>query len=883
MGKDIYRAIADQLGKANQGPSPTYLEDSAKTVYTTFSCAGVSEGSPEMVSFRKTERGVAYVAAGLVALMGVLVMAAWHAHWVFILQLTPGLVPMQYNTALGFFVTGLSLLLVPHDKTRKAGLLFAVFAFVFAGLTGLQYVVKADFGLDRLFFEAPYVQTRTSHAGRMAPNTALLFMMTATAVMFLRFGKAGGWRLNASLVLGIFVLLVSVIALAGYLAGIEAAYSWWGMSDMAPQTALAFLLCGVALYGQCRHILRREDSGTIRHWMPVYAALAGIVMTLLITQGVLYFDKRFAVQIVNRATQRTAQLVKMEMRHILSLRHTQVRWSPDNEKRTAKDWREEAAGFLADNPDYLSVALYDKNMALRAASPPEAEDRWKSVPESLLGGARGKQIYAAGRMEMEDGRKAALFVIPLHTKGKNDGFLATAYDIDGVMPGILNVRDENATFSYAITDAEGKAVFASAVMEGASRSPWGVSQASPVDVPGLGWEVRVALENLNRQNGNLALLVVICGTMFSFLLANAMRQADKIQRYQRRLESVMDNIVDGLATIDDKGIVQSYNKACERIFGYGANEVIGQNVSMLMPDEHAVRHDGYLESYKATGVGKIIGVGRELEGRRKNGAHFPLELSVAEVRLGGQRIFSGIIRDISERKAAETALQRSHDELEQFAYVASHDLKAPLRGIDNLASWIAEDLEDVMTPDAAEKFDLMRSRVKRLETLLDDILRYSRAGRITDLPEKVDVGGLLEAICVPLATENIRLEVATGMPVLHTHRTPLEQVFSNLVLNAIKHHDREDVSVRVTCRDRGTFYEFGVIDDGPGIPPEFHERVFQMFQTLHPRDKREGSGLGMAIVKKLVEWQGGKIWIVSQEGARGTEVRFQWPKAGGAD
>lgn len=783
---------------------------------------------------------------------------------------------MQYNTALGFLATGLALLLSQQKRTQKAGLAFAGFAFLFAGVTGLQYVVRANFGIDTLFFD-PYVQTRTSHSGRMAPNTALLFMMTSTAVMCLHLLKTPNWRNNTGLILGIIIVLVSAIALAGYLAGIEAAYSWWGMSDMAPQTATGFLLSGIALLGQCRQALREADSGVMRHWMPVYAALVGIVMTLLIAQGILYFDKRFAVQIVNRATQRVAQLVKLELRHVLALRHTQVRWSPDSMKKTAKGWQEEAEGFLEGNPAYLSVALYDSKRAFRAAVPPGTESRWQSVETERLKSARGKSLYAVGRLEMENGRQAALFILPLRTRGKTDGYIAAAYDIDTVMPEILNVRDDKTAFSYEIADAEGKVVYTS-VRADVAASPWGIQKAAPVDMPGLGWEVRVALEKLDQQNGNLALLVIVCGTMFSLLLANAMRQAANIHRYQRQLEAVMDNIVDGLATIDERGIVQSYNKACERIFGYSPAEVIGQNVRVLMPEDHATRHDGYLENYKKTGIGKIIGVGRELEGRRKNGSLFPLELSVAEVRTGSLRIFSGIIRDISERKAAETALKRSHDELEQFAYVASHDLKAPLRGIDNLATWIAEDLEDVMTRDVAEKFDLMRSRVKRLETLLDDILRYSRAGRIVDQPERVDAGELLGSICVPLVTDSISIEVADGMPVLHTHRTPLEQVFSNLILNAIKHHDQDEVSVVVTGRDRGARYEFSIADDGPGIPAEFHDRVFQMFQTLHSRDKKEGSGLGMAIVKKLVEWQGGKIWIVPQESARGTEVRFIWPK-----
>src|SRR5690606_21520780 len=154
------------------------------------------------------------------------------------------------------------------------------------------------------------------------------------------------------------------------------------------------------------------------------------------------FDKKFAVQVVNRATQRVAQLVKLELRHVLALRHTQVRWSPDNAQKAADDWREEAAGFLAGNPDYLSIALYDSKMRLRAAEPPESENGWKGIAAARLQKAKGKPLYAAGRMEAQKGRQAALFILPLRMKGRNNGYIATAFDIDKVMPEILHVRDD---------------------------------------------------------------------------------------------------------------------------------------------------------------------------------------------------------------------------------------------------------------------------------------------------------------------------------------------------------------------------------------------------------------------------------------------------------
>ncbi len=234
-------------------------------------------------------------------------------------------------------------------------------------------------------------------------------------------------------------------------------------------------------------------------------------------------------------------------------------------------------------------------------------------------------------------------------------------------------------------------------------------------------------------------------------------------------------------------------------------------------------------------------------------------------------------REFAERQAVELA--RSNAELEQFAYVASHDLKAPLRAIDNLSSWLEQDLDSMLEGDNREHMQLLRGRVGRLERLLDDLLAYSRVGRAQVDIESVDCGALVKEISNLLEVPpTFTMSVAEDMPVLETARGPLEQVFRNLVGNAIKHHDRADGHIDVSVTDRGEFYEFRVADDGPGISPEFHDRAFQMFQTLRPRDEVEGSGMGLAIVRKLIESQGGRIRVESENENRGAAFCFAWPK-----
>jgi signal transduction histidine kinase len=235
-----------------------------------------------------------------------------------------------------------------------------------------------------------------------------------------------------------------------------------------------------------------------------------------------------------------------------------------------------------------------------------------------------------------------------------------------------------------------------------------------------------------------------------------------------------------------------------------------------------------------------------------------------------------------EHKAEELArlaraLEASNRELDQFAYVASHDLKAPLRGIANLSQWIEDDLADRFTEESHEHMRLLRGRVHRMEALIDGILQYSRAGRTHTAPERVDTAALLDEVVDLIAPPaGVEVVVHPGMPVLHTERLPLQQVFMNLVSNAVKYggtHARVQVSAG---EGEGGVCQFTVRDNGPGIAPQYHERIFAIFQTLEARDKVEGTGIGLSIVKKMVESRGGRVWVESAPG-EGAAFHVLWP------
>ncbi len=237
-------------------------------------------------------------------------------------------------------------------------------------------------------------------------------------------------------------------------------------------------------------------------------------------------------------------------------------------------------------------------------------------------------------------------------------------------------------------------------------------------------------------------------------------------------------------------------------------------------------------------------------------------------------------RQEAERAAHEKTieLQRINTEVERLFYAVSHDMRAPLRGVHNLAEWAVEDLQAGDHESVHNHMSALRGRIERLERMMNDLLTYARVGRVEKDVEEVDVQALMgELTTLASLPDGFALEARGPLPTITSVRTLLIQVFLNLIGNAVKHHDQSTGVVAIEATDQGAMVEFRVIDDGPGIPERYRERVFELFSTLKPRDSVEGSGMGLAFVQKVVRSFGGHIAIVGPEG-RGTTFAFTWPK-----
>jgi PAS domain S-box-containing protein len=419
----------------------------------------------------------------------------------------------------------------------------------------------------------------------------------------------------------------------------------------------------------------------------------------------------------------------------------------------------------------------------------------------------------------------------------------------------------------------------------------------------------------NRQQINadamwLGIAVGVLGTGISIRLlrqlATEMRSRELRLRESRNLiEAIVANVVDGVMVIDTRGRIETFNHAAAKMFGYSANEVIGWQWQKLLDTEaEDTQKLLFYESDSSISAPPFTiessstnGQIWQAMGQRKNGELFPIEISMNNIALDDDRI--AIVRDITERQQAAAKLQakateltvlnnslnltnrslvESNRELDRFAYITAHDLKAPLRAIASLSEWVEEDLDDALSPETRSQMQLLRRRVYRMQALLNSLLEYSRAGRTQSLIATVDVRRLLDKIVNTLnPPATFTIEIVNSMPTFAARWQPLEQVFSHLIDNAIRHHPTKMGIVKISVLDLGNYYEFAIADNGDGIEPQYQKRIYTIFQTLKARDLQENVGAGLAIVRKIVTAEGGAIELESTSGS-GAIFRFTWPK-----
>jgi PAS domain S-box-containing protein len=365
----------------------------------------------------------------------------------------------------------------------------------------------------------------------------------------------------------------------------------------------------------------------------------------------------------------------------------------------------------------------------------------------------------------------------------------------------------------------------------------------------------------------------------------------EIEQAQQKFKGLLESAPDAIVIVREEGVIHLVNNQCENIFGYCKHDLIGQKVELLLPERFRTKHPGHRQLFFDNPRARPMGAGLELMGRRKNGEEFPVEVSLSPLETEEGLLVTAAIRDISEKKRLEkeireanvtlekkvqqrtAELESKNKELEQFAYVASHDLQEPLRTTSSFVELIRKQYQGKLDEHADKYIEYVIQASDRMKTLIKDLLDYSRIGREKKF-EQVDCNVIFGEVMADLAKvikENKAVIIAGNLPVVNAFKTELKLLFQNLISNSIK-FQKPGVApkIEISSYKENGYWQFSFRDNGIGIEKQYQQRIFIIFQRLHNRSVYEGSGIGLAHCKKIVELHGGTIWVESEAGKGST-------------
>ena len=753
--------------------------------------------------------------------------------------------------------------------------------------------------LDGLFI--PLTGFSLDHRdGAMSSLTSACLCLLSLSIFFSADVKSqqGHWQNWISLTLIFYVVFLVTIALSGYFLNLILAYTWMGMR-MSPHTAMALLVLSILVFmlnvKLALQVIYRTSVKQRFLFGGVAVFLFGAMVFIILQQQINYVDNINQRAIVNLAKMENPNfsdlqnLIKTEYEvkelilvliggfalvcvllfsgifFSLTYQLKQLSRLLLDSTRSGLDDATKIP-YLGDATEFGVIADSINSFVDLNKSQQRLQLRLQKIIESMPNGIM--TINQLGVIDLVNDQLCMIFEYNRNELlGKELTLLVpTALQYPALQTSYFQQSEErliNSRYELAGLTKSGRQVILEMSVSSVESEQGMQVLISVVDIT----EKKTTEKNLalSREKFDVA--------------SKTIQQLDSLRA------SIVEYSEDAIISKTLAGNVTSWNKAAEKMFGYSQQEVLGKNVKELIVVPGKLKE--YEELFQQVVQGEVI-INHQLKALCKDGSTIDISVSLSPIRdeKGNIVSISSIKRDISKTiksanqlLAHQKELERSNKSLETFAYVASHDLKAPLRGISQLTSWLEEDIRDNKFESVSETSQKIKIRIKRMEALLDDLLAYYRVEKMQGFYKSMDVRqSVIDIFHMNNNKPGLRLEIENELPVFVTYVTPIEQVFSNLISNAIKHHDKSNGVISIAAKEvNDDWYEFSVFDDGPGIDPQFHQRIFNMFQTLRPRDEVEGSGMGLALVKKIIEQYGGQVNIDSE--SRGSRFYFTWPKS----
>lgn len=750
-----------------------------------------------------------YISLVIISL-GLAVIWGWVFEISWLKSLLPGAATMKANTAVAFIAAGWALCLQVKEQAGQKTSLVARGCALFVALIGLvtlaEYGLGVNGGIDQILFPDPATPA-VSFPGRMSLITAVDFTLLGLALSLLDIKSRKLYR--PAQLLAVFVAGIAFLALVGYLYGVESLYKIGPYSSISVHTALGFVLLGLAV------LFIRPQQGLMKIVLADTAGgltirrLLPVVIVMPVVLGALrLWGQR--VGYYDTSFGLTLMVVSMIVLMVV------VIWLTATSLHYIDIHREQTAHALQQTEESFMKIFYNNPVAISVTS--LSDGKFVEVNDSAI------RFYGYDREELIGHTTLEL--------------------------GIFPHADERARIVDAIKEQGTIHNF-----DATLRSKDGVAH-----------DVLVSSE-LIEFNDEPHILGMV------YDITDRKKAEDRFRR-------VVEAMPTAIVMVDEKGRIGLANARAREMFGYSAEELVGKSIESLVPERFRSTHSHLRKGYFEGPQARPMGAGRELFGLQKDGREIPIEIGLNPVQMPGELFVLASIIDITERKRMEADvrtsmadLERSNKELEQFAYVASHDLQEPLRMVSSYMQLLSRRYQGKLDSDADEFIGFAVEGANRMKVLINDLLAFSRVGTRGKEFAPVALDEIFDQ-----ALRNLELAVEDGgvavthdpLPTVLADDGQMLQLFQNLIGNAIKFRDGPSPKVHVGVRRQDGRWLLFVRDNGIGLDPQFSERIFVIFQRLHSREEYQGTGIGLAIARKIVERHGGRIWVESQPGKGAT-------------